>query len=525
MMMFNINKQVNNIINRVLDLKLFSISNRRKFKSNRIDSTRNQIDVELNSMWQKSIRIRIELNHFEAYSRYAKFFWIKECDDAVKNIRRFKRRWSFIQNLNDWSKYTKTNDRKQKIIQKIKKINSRQKIEKTIDIFTSLWRLTKWAKDRSHLSREILKMLILKFNDRTIDTFEKKIDMFKSVVFSKSSSLDLIDISKFFYFNSIECFSSITKTKILMIIKQLIFDKISSFDDFINKLLKACALIMIKLFTFLFEICIQLFYHSKTFKTINTIILKKAKKNDYIILKTYRFIILLNIINKIMKSIMSKQIAWLTKTYRLLFDSHMKCRKNRSIESTLKLLTKQIHIVWNKNTNRIVILLNLDVIETFDTISHERLIHDLRKKRISKWIIDWMIKFLQNRTTILTMNYKMIVSFLMRTKFFQKSSLFFVLYLFYNVDLLKMCDKFEINTKFLKYANDVNILIYDKSTNENCRNLKRVHKLCKRWTTRHEFLFVSIKYELIHFIKNSKKFDMTITIKIESSTIQSNIDI
>jgi hypothetical protein len=49
-MMFNINKQVNNIINRVPDLKLFSISNRRKFKSNRIDSTRNQIDVELNSM-------------------------------------------------------------------------------------------------------------------------------------------------------------------------------------------------------------------------------------------------------------------------------------------------------------------------------------------------------------------------------------------------------------------------------------------------------------------------------------------
>jgi hypothetical protein len=197
----------------------------------------------------------------------------------------------------------------------------------------------------------------------------------------------------------------------------------------------------------------------------------------------------------------------------------MKCRKNKSIESTLKFFTKQIHIVWNKSTNRIVILLNLDVIETFDTISHERLIHDLRKRRISKWIIDWIISFLQNRTTILTMNRRMIASFSMRTKTFQKSSLFFVLYLFYNVDLLKMCDRLEINTKFLRYANNVNILIYDKSTNENCRNLKRVHKFCERWAIRHEFLFVSIKYELIHFIKNSKKFDMTITIKIELSTI------
>jgi hypothetical protein len=229
--------------------------------------------------------------------------------------------------------------------------------------------------------------------------------------------------------------------------------------------------------------------------------------------------------SKIMKLIMNKQIAWLTKTYRLLFDFHMKCRKNWSIESTLKFLTKQIHIVWNKNTNRIIILLSLDVIEAFDTILHERLIHDLRKRKISKWIIDWVINFLQNRTTTLTMNRKVIVSFSMRTENFQKSSLSFVFYLFYNVDLLKMCDKFEINTKSLKYVNDVNILIYDKSTNENCRNLKRIHKLCERWAIRHEFLFVSIKYKLIHFIKNSKKFDMIITIKIELNTIQSKIDI
>jgi hypothetical protein len=283
-------------------------------------------------------------------------------------------------------------------------------------------------------------------------------------------------------------------------------------------LFKACILIMIQLLTFLFETCIQLFYHLKTFKKINTIILKKVKKDDYITSNMYQFIIFLNIINKIIKSIMNKRIAWLTKTYRLLFDFHMKCRKNKSIESTLKLFTKQIHIVWNKNTNRIVILLSLDVIEIFNMILHERLIHDLRKRKISKWIIDWMINFLQNCTTILTMNRRMIASFSMQIKTFRRFSLFFVFYLFYNVDLLKMCDKFEINTKFLTYANDVNILIYDKSTNENCKNLKQVHKFCEKWAIRHEFLFALIKYELIHLIKNSKKFDMTITIKIELST-------
>jgi hypothetical protein len=136
-----------------------------------------------------------------------------------------------------------------------------------------------------------------------------------------------------------------------------------------------------------------------------------------------------------------------------------------------------------------------------------------------------VISFFQSRTTILTMNRKVIALFSIWTEILQKFSLFFVLYLFYNVNLLKICDKFEINTKFLRYADDVNILIYDKNTNENCRNLKRVHKFCEKWAIRHEFLFISIKYELIHFIKNSKKFDMTITIKIELNTIQSKIDI
>jgi hypothetical protein len=136
-----------------------------------------------------------------------------------------------------------------------------------------------------------------------------------------------------------------------------------------------------------------------------------------------------------------------------------------------------------------------------------------------------MISFLQNCMTILTMNRRMIALFSMRIKFFQKFSLFFVFYLFYNADLLKMCDKLETNTKFLRYANNVNILIYDKNTNENCKNLKWVHKLCEKWAIWHEFLFVLIKYELMHFIKNSKKFNMIITIKIESSMMQSKIDI
>jgi hypothetical protein len=177
---------------------------------------------------------------------------------------------------------------------------------------------------------------------------------------------------------------------------------------------------------------------------------------------------------------MSKKIFWLAKTRRLLLESHMSVRSERSIETVLELLTKQIHIVWDQSTNRIITLLSLNVIETFDTVSHSRLIHNLPKRKISQWIINWVSSFMQNRSTTLIINRKIIEWFAINRIISQKSFISSLLYLFYNADLLKMCDKFEINTSSLRYADDVNILTYDKNTKENCKTLKRVHRLCER---------------------------------------------
>jgi hypothetical protein len=475
---------------------------------------------------QKFLRSVVEMIvSWAIFNRRVKSFWNEQCNVAIKNTRKLRRRWSASRDSHDLTFYMKINDRKQKIIQKTKRVNFRQKIEKIVETLTNLWRFVKWAKNKNHQSREVLKMLILKFDDLTIETFDEKAKMFKSVFFSTSSSIELDDISRSFYSRSIECSFSITKREVLKIIKRIVLDKISNLDEIINKLLKICVFIMMQLLISLYVVCIQQTYHSKAFKKVNIITLKKIDKSDYTISKMYRSIALLNIIEKILKFIMSKKISWITKTHRLLFDKFMKCRKNRSIETTLKLFTEQIHIVWKQKTNRMIILLSLNVANVFDTMSHVKLIHDMKKRKISRWIIDWINNFLFDRFTTFVVNRRMIESFSMQIEISQRFSFSLILYLFYNIYLLKMCNKFETNTRSFEYVDDVNILIYEKSIEENCRNLEKVHKLCERWAIRHEFVFVSIKYELIHFIKNSKKFDMTITIKIDSNTIQSKIDI
>jgi hypothetical protein len=334
--------------------------------------------------------------------------------------------------------------------------------------------------------------------------------MFKNIFFSSFSSTDLFDIKSLFYSTAVVFSINITENEIVKIIDWIAFDKASRSNDISNKLFKTCSNTFIKFWIFLFQICVVHDYHSKAFKTINIITLKKINKNDYITSKTYRFIVLFNITEKILKSIMSKKISWLTKTHRFLFESHMSVKSKRFIETMLELLTKQIHIVWKQSTNRVIIRLRLNIIEAFDTVFHSRLIHSLRKRKISSWIIIWVKSFMSDKSITLIINRQIIELFAIFTNISQNLFVSFLLYLFYNADLLKMYDKLDINTRFFEYGNDVNILTYDKSTKKNCRTLEKMHRLCEKWTHRHDFVFASIKYELIHFTRNLKKFNMTI---------------
>jgi hypothetical protein len=53
-------------------------------------------------------------------------------------------------------------------------------------------------------------------------------------------------------------------------------------------------------------------------------------------------------------------------------------------------------------------------------------------------------------------------------------------------------------------------------TKQNCRTLKHLHQECETWNRRHEIVFASIKYELIHLTKNHRRFNMQMKLRIEA---------
>jgi hypothetical protein len=113
----------------------------------------------------------------------------------------------------------------------------------------------------------------------------------------------------------------------------------------------------------------------------------------------------------------------------------------------------------------------------------------------------------------------------MQTSISQRFSLSLIFYLFYNTDLLKIINRLDIAAFDLRFVDDVNILAYEKSIENNWKSLKIIHRAYERWAVRHEIVFASIKYELIHLTRSSKRFDMTVTINIDFITIISKIDI
>ncbi len=106
----------------------------------------------------------------------------------------------------------------------------------------------------------------------------------------------------------------------------------------------------------------------------------------------------------------------------------------------------------------------------------------------------------------------------------QKFLISSILFLFFNASLIKKCKALRIKIEVLDFVNDINILAYDKFIEEICRTLSKVHNVCAKWACTHDATFASEKYEFMHFIRKSKRFDMMTSIQIESSVIKLKSD-
>ncbi len=179
---------------------------------------------------------------------------------------------------------------------------------------------------------------------------------------------------------------------------------------------------------------------------------------------------------------------------------------------TLNLLINQVHTVWSCEIKYVIFMLSLNVVEAFDQVSHVRLLHTLKMKKMSSYIIEWTHSFLKNREMLLIFNEQMSDMHKINADILQKFLISSTLILFFNASLIKKCKALKIKIKVLDFINDINILVYDRFTEEICKTLSKAYDVCAKWACTHDVTFASEKYEFMHFTRKLKRFNMMINI-------------
>ena len=298
--------------------------------------------------------------------------------------------------------------------------------------------------------------------------------------FSSSLKIFMLNTEDFEYSFLIENDVSLTHCKIKRVVYKMMLNKISRHTKYINKIMRRLVNNTSKQICSLFEKCLQKKIQSTQFKSVITIAMQKSDKKNYFNAKIYKSIVLFNTLSKILKFIIFKRLQNIVEACNLILNIQMKACKHRLINTTLQLIIEKIHIVWSDTRRRVVSLLSLNEKSAFNNVTHSRLLHDMKKRRVLRLLFKFVKNFLKDQRITITINDYMTMKRSVNIDISQDSSLSSILYLFYNVNLLKAYDNIRLRTSFTDFINDINILTYEKFMKHNCRVISEIYDRCEQ---------------------------------------------
>jgi hypothetical protein len=224
-------------------------------------------------------------------------------------------------------------------------------------------------------------------------------------------------------------------------------------------------------------------------------VLRKAGDRDYQVAKSYRPVALLNTIAKFLESIVARRISYAVEEEGLLPKTHLGGRRGISTDHAIQIMIDCIRTAWG--TGQTVSLLTLDVSGAYDYISHIRLIHNLRKRRLGQ-LAPWVQAFLTGRSTRIRMPEGTSNRIQTPTGIPQGSPLSPILYLLYNADLIEDCSSRDVTTN--GWVDDTSFMAIGRSEAQNITKLQRACGKSIQWAKRHASVFDPNKYGLVHFV-------------------------
>lgn len=449
-------------------------------------------------------------------SKAARAWWNAECKEAVE-AERHSRHALFRQASNtpgDWHTHQQLVNHRNKTIKRAKTKSWRDflhKISKEKGT-PALWKMTTWAKNDSHKPRETPRFPTIskgQGEDKVqATTWEGKAELLKEKFYPVPPPADLgdleqaapprapVDSPRFFRIAAV--LEAIKKPA----------NTAPGHTGISSAALKASLPVLTSVYTHLFNACARLSYHPVAFKQAETVALRKPNKvaGD---VGSYRPIALLDTLGKALERLFAARVVSLAERHNMLPKNQMGGRRHRDTHSALELMTEQIHTVWTKGGDWIASVLSLDMTGAYDHADHIRLLAILRQRGLPEWIVTWVESFLSNRTSRLRLGTYSTDVFPVTNGIPQGSPVSPILFLFYNAELIEALNGTDKNASAGGFVDDVNIIVYSKSIQENCQLLSQMHDISLNWASRHGALFNPAKYELLHCSRSIRKHDLT----------------
>ena len=444
-------------------------------------------------------------------SKWSKPGFTSEIKELIQRVKRLRRKWQGTQDPDDWEEYCIARNHKGREIKKRLTEIHRENVERASTDPKGLWKLAKWVKNRG-TRRQNYTPPLDKGDGTKEDTPEGKARLLHEAFFPTPPAPDLTDIETYEYPEPLP-FPEITRSEMRKAVARLRSGKAPGADGIPNQALKAGAELLIPLWLIIMNDAMRRGLHPQAWKSSITVALRKPGKGDYSQPKSYRPIALLNTMGKLMESILATRMNYWMEEFHLIPEDHIGGRKMRGVESAVHLLLERIYAGF-KNTGPVASLLMLDVSGAFDNVSHQRLLHNLRKRRVPGEVVRWIEGFLAERTTTIRMPEYAAEPATTATGIPQGSPLSPILYLFYNADLVQELGSFSPFLDAIGYIDDVGILVTGNSTEDNCNLLRKAYEeVAKPWAAKHASVFAPTKFAVQHFALDNKiKVDTPLTI-------------
>jgi hypothetical protein len=148
------------------------------------------------------------------------------------------------------------------------------------------------------------------------------------------------------------------------------------------------------------------------------------------------------------------------------------------------MLVKQIHAAWQAD-DEVISLLSLDMTGALDRVVPVRLLHNLRRRWITQWLVKFISSFLSDRSTSQCFPGFSSTPISSEQGAPQGSPLSPILFLFYNADLIDACNSPDLLATGIGFVDDANVLAFGKRTEETCPVMKEIHCRYLTWGDMH----------------------------------------